>query len=124
MALRNPVGVDVGEGLASLKTLLGLEGTDENSVGRKQVADSGTLGEELGVAENVEPDTRSRVGVEDGSHRFRSSAGDGRLLDDDLGRGSDSSDLSGSEFNVARDGEERSARSAHDRAHESTKEGD
>lgn len=124
MVLRNPVSVDVGEGLASLETLLGLERTDEDSIGREQVADSGTLGEELGVAEDVESDTGSRVGVENGSHRLRSSAGNGRLLDNDLGRGSDSSDLSSGELNVAGDGDERSARSAFDRARDWAKRDD
>lgn len=101
-----------------------MEGSDEDSVGREQVADGGTLGEELGVAENVESDTGSRVGVENGSHRFRSPTRNGRLLDNDLGRGSDSSDLSGGELNVAGDGEEKSARSALDRARDWAKRDD
>lgn len=44
---RNPVGVDVGERLASGDTGFALERTDQDSVGAEQVIDGGTLGKEL-----------------------------------------------------------------------------
>jgi hypothetical protein len=45
--LRDPVGIDVGEGLARGDTRLALERTDEDSVRGEQVVDGGTLGKEL-----------------------------------------------------------------------------
>lgn len=45
--LRNPVGVDVRKSLASIKTLLGLERANKNSVRAEKIGDSSTLGKEL-----------------------------------------------------------------------------
>lgn len=82
--LGDPVGVDVGEGLASVLARLALERTDQNTVRGEQVIDGGTLGKELclsagvrcqlrtwqltRVGEDVEGASRLRVGLEDGSH--------------------------------------------------------
>ena len=46
---RDPVGVHGREGGGRLLSLLGLEGSDENTVRREQVGDGGSLGEELGI---------------------------------------------------------------------------
>jgi hypothetical protein len=70
--LGDPVVVDVGKGLTSVKTRLVLKRSNEDSVGVEQVRDGGSLGEELGVGEDVESATRSRVGLEDGSHSAES----------------------------------------------------
>jgi hypothetical protein len=107
---RNPVGVNAGQRLRGLESLLGLKRSDEDTVGSEQVVDGGTFGEELGVGEDVKVDSRARVGVEDGSHRLGGSARDGRLLDDDLGGSSDSGDLTGGELDVAGRGEGREER--------------
>ena len=66
--LGDPVGVDVGESGASVDTLLGLERSDEDPVRGKEVLDGGTLGQELGVGQDVEPTARLGVGLEDGPH--------------------------------------------------------
>jgi len=65
----DPVGVDVGQGGTSVETTLALERSDEDSVGSEQVLDGGTLGQELGVGQNVEVASRPSVGLEDGPHR-------------------------------------------------------
>ena len=101
---RNPVVVDGGKSSGSLLSLLGLERSDKNTIGSEQVGDGGSLSKELGVGKDIEVNSRSRVGVEDGPHRLSGSAGDGGLLDDNLGGGSDSSDLSSGELDVAERG--------------------
>lgn len=45
--LRNPVGVDVRKSLAGIKTLLGLERSNKDSVRAEKIGDSSTLGKEL-----------------------------------------------------------------------------
>jgi hypothetical protein len=66
--LGDPVTVDVGKSLACGETRLVLEGTDEDSIRVEQVGNGGTLGKELWVGKDVKGATRSRVGLEDGSH--------------------------------------------------------
>lgn len=116
---------------------MGLEGTDEDPVRGEEVLDGGTFGQELGVGQDVEPAAGLGVGLEDGPHGpvqsekqggFRDQsmrwiqgesrretvdslggpAGDGRLLDDNLGRGRDLGDPSGSQLDVVQVGGETS----------------
>jgi hypothetical protein len=104
---RDPIVVDGGKSRGSLLSLLGLEGSDKDTIGSEQVGDGSSLSKELGVGEDIKVDSRSGVGVEDGPHRLSSSARDGGLLDDDLGGGGNSSDLSSGELDVAEGGERR-----------------
>jgi len=129
--LRDPVGIDVGEGLARGDTRLALERTDEDSVRGEQVVDGGTLGKELCLSaaggeeqcisspglermSKVHPGfelasrivrialTRQQQKRESGSRgSLGGSAWHSRLLDDDLGRGGDLGDSSRSELEVA-----------------------
>jgi hypothetical protein len=65
---RDPVGVDVLQRFTGGETLGGLERTDKDPVRGEKVGDGGTLGQELGVGEDVESTTGLGVGLEDGPH--------------------------------------------------------
>lgn len=98
---RDPVGVDLHERRLSSLSLGRSKGSNEDTIGGTKVGNSGTLGEELGVGENVETKSRARVGFEDGAHRGGGAAGDGGFLDDDFGGGGDRGDATGAELDVA-----------------------
>lgn len=105
--LGHPVAVDVAEGLLGGFALGGLEGADEDAVGAEQVGDGGALGQELGVAEDVEAAAGAGVGFEDGAHGLGGAARDGGLLDDDLGGGGHGGDVAGGQLDVAGGGKDK-----------------
>ena len=82
----DPVSIHVAEGRARRLSLLGLERAGEDTVGAKEIGDGGTLGQELGVGEDVEAAARLGVSLEDGAHGLGGAARNGRFLDDDLRR--------------------------------------
>lgn len=100
--LGDPVGVDISQSLASPQSTLGLQRSDEDSVGSEEIGDGGSLGQELGVGKDVKVDSGLGVGVKDGPHRLGGSARNGGLLNDNLVGGGNSGDLSGSKLDVAR----------------------
>jgi hypothetical protein len=63
--------------------------------------DGGTLGQELGVREDVESDSVTGVGFEDDAHGFSGAARDGGFFNDDFGGGGDFGDSTGCRFDVA-----------------------
>lgn len=72
--------------------------TDEDAVGVVEIRDRGSLGQELGVAQDVEASFAGAV--QDGRDGFRRLDGDGRLLDDDLRRVGDFGDPAGSQLPI------------------------
>lgn len=106
--LGNPVGVDGGQRGTGVFTLLSLERTNEDSIGSEQVSNGGTLSQELGVGQDLEFTSRLRVSLEDSSHRLGSSTRNSRFLNNDLGRGRNFGNSSGSQLDVVQVGSESS----------------
>ena len=79
----DPAGVDGGDFLDGVQSLGGLLAADEDAVGILEILDGGTLGQELGIREDLEGAVLG-VGSEDGKHGLRGLHGNGALLDDDL----------------------------------------
>ena len=98
---RNPVSIHVDERLARVLSLLCLQRTYEDTVGREEVGDGGPFSQELGVGEDVEAAAGLGVRLENGAHRLRRTAGDCRLLYNDLGRLRDIRNLARRELDVA-----------------------
>ena len=99
--VRYPVRVDIGQRGGRVAALGRLEGANQNTIGAEKVVDGRSLGEELGIGENVEVAAGLAVGLEDGAHRLGCPARNGGLLDDDLGRCRDGGNTAGREFDVA-----------------------
>ena len=98
--LRYPVGIDLSEGRTSINTLRCLQRTDQNTVRPEEIIDGRALSQEFWIRKNIEPRVRPRVCFQDRSHRFGRTAWYGRLLNDNLGRGSDSGNPASGELNV------------------------
>ena len=81
---RDPVAVHASEGCASILTLLRLERTDKDAIRREEIRDSSSLGQKLGVGEDIEAASGLGVGIENGAHGFCRAAGYRGLLDNDL----------------------------------------
>jgi hypothetical protein len=73
---RNPVGVNVYQGLLSSLAFGGLQGSNQDSIGVEKVRDGGSFGQELWVGEDVEAEAGLGVGLEDDAHRFGRPAWD------------------------------------------------
>jgi len=82
---RHPVSVEISQHLLGSKTLLSLEAANEHTVGVLKILDGSALSQELGVREDLELDASPGVGLEDGPHALSGLAGNGGLLNDDLG---------------------------------------
>jgi hypothetical protein len=100
MNSRHPVGVDILEALACAETLGRLKGSDQDPVRAEEIRNGGSFGQKFGVGEDLELAVGLGVGFEDGAHRLGGAARHGRLFDDNLGRGGDSSDAARGELNV------------------------
>ena len=98
--LRYPVGIDLSEGRTSINTLRCLQRTDQNTVRPEEIIDGRALSQEFWIRKNIEPRVRPRVCFQDRSHGFSRTAWYGRLLNDNLGRGSDSGNPASGELNV------------------------
>ena len=66
--VRDPVGVNPGEGCTCILAVLSLERTDEDTIRPKKVRDGSAFCEELRVRQDVEAAVGLRVGLEDGAH--------------------------------------------------------
>lgn len=81
----NPVSVNFGKSLLCSNTFSSLKSTDQNTIGVQQILNGGTLCQEFGVGTDVEVNSRSGVGLQNGAHALGSTARNSRLLDNDLG---------------------------------------
>lgn len=99
---RDPVGVDVHERVAGGLRLGSAKTSDENAIRVLEVGDGGSLGEELGVREDVEAVVGVRVSLEDRAHGRRRAGRDRGLFDDDLGGGGHGRDAARAGLNVAK----------------------
>jgi len=81
---RHPIPINLAESLTRLLALLGLQRADKHAIRSKEIFDSGSLSEELGIGEDIETCIRLAVGVKDGAHGLCGPARYGRFLDDDL----------------------------------------
>jgi hypothetical protein len=97
---RNPVCVNIGQGLACTLALRRLQRPNQHPIRVEQIGDSGTLREKLGVGKYVKPDARFRVGLENGAHRFRRTHWYRGLLDDNLGSSRDGGDAACGGFDI------------------------
>ncbi len=84
LLFRNPVCVDVHQGLSGLQAAVRFPRADEDPVRLFQIADGGSLREKLGVGKDVEADAVLPA-VQDSFHRERGPDGKGALFDHDLG---------------------------------------
>lgn len=101
--LRDPVRVHASERCTGILALWCLEGSNEDTIGREEVSDGGSLSEELGVRKDIETASRLGVGLEDGAHRLSSTAWHCGFLDDDLRSSRDPGDLTRGKFDIAID---------------------
>ena len=97
---RNPVGVNIGQGLACTFALRRLQRPDQHPIRVEQIDDGGALREELGVGKYVKADARFRVGLENGAHRLRRTHWYRGLLDDNLGSSRDGGDAARGGFDI------------------------
>lgn len=97
---RNPVCVNIGQGLACTFALRRLQRPNQHSIRVEQIADSCALREELGVGKYVKADARFRVGLENGAHRLRRTHWYCGLLDDNLGSCRDGGDAACGGFDI------------------------
>mmetsp|Transcript_3739 Transcript_3739/g.10714 ORF Transcript_3739/g.10714 Transcript_3739/m.10714 type:complete len:465 (-) Transcript_3739:208-1602(-) len=85
--LRDPVGVHGRQHLDCLRPPAGVFSTYEHTVWTAEIADGGSLGQELRVRQNVKLDRRVRaVALQDLFNGLGRLDGNRRLLDDNLGR--------------------------------------
>lgn len=97
---RNPVCVNIGQGLTCTFALRRLQRPNQHPIWVEQIGDSGALREELGVGKYVKADARLRVGLENGAHRLRRTHRYRGLLDDNLGSSRDGGDAACGRFDI------------------------
>jgi hypothetical protein len=97
---RNPVCVNIDQGLACTFALRRLQRPDQHPIWVTQIGDSGALREELGVGQNVKADARFRVGLENGAHRLRRTHWYRGLFDDNLGSSRNGGDTACGGFDI------------------------
>merc|ERR1711998_566447 len=99
---RDPLAVDISKVLHRLVPVWGQLTTDEDAVWLQEIIYCCALCEELRVGEDLKADAVffGGVGREDCTHGIGSLHGNGRFLDDNLGRGGDLCDLARCELPV------------------------
>jgi hypothetical protein len=102
--LRDPIVIDLHEGLASTLALGCLERSDQDTIGGKEILDGSTLGQKLRIGQDVEATAWFRVGLKNGAHGLGCATWDGGFLNNNLGRGGNARDLTCRELDITAEG--------------------